>query len=148
MPQQQSQSQMTLTGPGWMILSAAMFGYFGFLYGINWNTPGIDGQIVLFRIMLGWTLKVSAIVFAFAALITFVNKYVSNLIYIAVGLISSVLFIFIIIMDLLDSQHGIFGGAPVILGIFAVWNGFGSYSSLREILKARRVSGYFNPESH
>ena len=53
-------------GPFIMLLSAAIFGFFGFFYA-NWYTPGLDGNPVLFRVLLGWTLRVTAILFAASA---------------------------------------------------------------------------------
>jgi hypothetical protein len=45
-----------LAGPAIMILSALIFGFFGFAY--TWNTRGTGGEFVLFPALLGWTLKI------------------------------------------------------------------------------------------
>ncbi|MHC4274216.1 MAG: hypothetical protein ACYSUR_11190, partial [Planctomycetota bacterium] len=55
-----------LAGPAIMILSALIFGYFGFLT-YEWSTRGPDGEFILFPALLGWTLKISAILFLAAA---------------------------------------------------------------------------------
>lgn len=135
-----------LAGPGIMLISAALFGYFGFFYGINWSTPGVDGQPVLFRVMLGWTLQVSAIGFAAAAVLTYVHGLLGNAVYALIGLVGAILFLVIAAMDWLDAQHGVFGGAPVILVLFALWNGYGSWMSLKAVLAIRAASDAHRPE--
>ena len=52
-----------LAGPGIMLISAALFGFFGFFSGITWNALSMTtGKPILFVVMLGWTLRLSAIV--------------------------------------------------------------------------------------
>lgn len=138
MPQQQYQQQALLAGPGMMFFSAAIFGYFGFFYA-TWNYYSvINGQFLLFVALLDWTLKVSAIANLIAGLITFANAKAGNLLYGFVGLLGAILFLVIAIMDILDKQHTAI--SPFLLLIFAAWNGYASFSGLKELFSMRMKS--------
>ena len=133
-------SQAGLASAGIMLLSAVIFGFFGFFYGINWNTPGVNGQDpVLFRQLCGWTLKVAAIAYGLAALLTMVSARTGNLLYAIVGLASAVMFVIIAVMDIADTQHAIMPYGPAILLIFAAWNGYGAWQGLRQVMSTQRV---------
>ena len=135
MPQQQYQQPMSLAGPGMMILSAAIFGYFGF--STSWNYYSvINGQFLLFVALLDWTLKVSAIAFLVSAVITYVHTLAGNILFGVVGLFGAILLLAIAGMDFLDKQHTAM--SPLLLLIFAAWNGFASFSGLKEIINARK----------
>ena len=121
-----------------MLLSAAIFAFFGFFF-VNWNTPGVNGQVVLFRVMLGWTLKSTAILFALSAAITFVNPFGGNVLFGVVGVVSAVLFLVVAAMDVFDKQHTTMAYGPIILVLFALWNGYGALGGLREMLASRRA---------
>jgi len=121
-----------LSGPGMMLLSAAIFGYFGFA--VTWLSTGSGGQFLLFVAILEWTLKVTAIVFLVSGLLTVVRPWLGNLLYSLAGLASAASFAVVLILDLMDSQHQAI--SPLLLLIFAAWNGFGSWSSLRAVLTA------------
>lgn len=131
-----SDQRPTPLEPWAMLLSAALFAYFGFFAGIGFNTPGVNGQVVPFRPLLGWTLRGAAIAFLVAGLVTFAARRPGVILYAVVGLISAVLFAVVVVMDLLDAQHGLFPYAPLILGAFAIWNGYGSIMGLRDVLRS------------
>lgn len=132
-------------GPGIMFLSVLLFGWFGFgfqlglPFGINWNTPGVDGNPVLFRVLLGWTLQISSIAFLVSALVTFAAPMAGNAIYAVVGLVSAALLVVVAIMDIIDQQHGIMPYGPFVLFIFAAFNGWGSLQGIRAVLDAQRA---------
>ena len=128
--------------PGMMFLSAAIFGYFGFATSWNYNST-ITGEFLLFVALLDWTLKGSAIVFLVAAVLTFVRPFAGNLIYGLAGAVGAVLLLVIAGLDFLDKQHTALH--PLLLLIFAAWNGYGSFSGLREILAGRATSSPFQP---
>ncbi len=119
-----------LAGPAVMLVSAALFGYFGFA--TSWNHHGITGQFLLFVALLDWTLKLSAIGFLVAAVLTLMAPMLANLIYGLVGLAGAILFIVIAVMGYLDKQHTAMH--PLLLVIFAAWNGYASFAGLREVL--------------
>ena len=131
-------NSIALAGPGMMILSAAIFGFFGFFY-IQWNPVSpINNNYLWFVAMCEWTLKISAVAFAAAAGLTVVNKVAGNVVYSVVGLASAAMFVLIAVLDLMDSQHTIAAYAPFVLLLFAAWNGYGSFSSLRELWQVRQ----------
>ncbi len=128
-----NQDKGRFTRPILILLSAAIFGFFGFFY-LDWNKPFPDGQVVLFMGLLGWTLRISAIVFLAAGLLAFVSPIAGNLLYALTGVASAGLFVVVAVMDVTDTAHMIMPYAPVALVLFAAWNGFGSWSALRSII--------------
>ena len=141
---QASQQRNDLAGPGIMLISAAVFAYFGF--GISWlHHSVVTGEFLLFVALLVYTLKVTAIAFAAAAALTaFISRFGGNLLYATAGLLSAIMFVVISIMDWLDPQHTAISPTVLLLA-FAAWNGYGSWLSLREILAQRRVGGPATP---
>jgi hypothetical protein len=131
-----SNPSMGFAGPGIMLLSAALFGYFGF--GITWLTTGNGGQFLFYVALMEWTLKISSIGFLVAALITFGKPLIGNLLYSIVGLLGAIAFAIVLALDLLDPQH--MTVTPILLIIFVAWNGYGSWMGLKEVLAARRSS--------
>ncbi len=58
------------------------------------------------------------------------------LLYAVVGLITAIIFAIVAVWEW-TNPNGYFSGVPaILLIIFAVWNGFGSYSGLREVIGA------------
>jgi hypothetical protein len=53
-----------------MLLSAGIFGYFGF--STTWLYTGVNGQFLLFVALLDWTLKITAVAFGLAVVLTFI----------------------------------------------------------------------------
>ena len=135
-----NQNKGLFDGPVVMLLSAGIYGFFGFFY-IDWSTLGVDGQPVLFRVLLGWTLKISACVFLLSGILALAKPFAANLLYSLAGIGSAGLFVVVAVMDVTDTRHGFlpFGNVfgPVVLLLFAAWNGFGSWSALRSILGSR-----------
>ncbi len=125
----------TFAGPGAMLFSALIFGYFG--YGITWiHQSGITGQTLPYVVLLDWTLKVSSIAFVVAALVTLVSAIAGNFLYSTVSLVGGVLFVVVAIWDFTDTQHQAM--SPILVLIFGLWNGFGAVSGLRQALAAMK----------
>jgi hypothetical protein len=124
-----------LAGPAIMILSALVFGYFGFFH--TWNTRGAGGEFVLFPALLGWTLKISAVLFLVSGGLTIVKLVAGNLIYALTGVTGAGMFVVVAVMDIADQGHTIMPYAPVVLVLFAAWNGYGSWLALRVVLAGR-----------
>jgi hypothetical protein len=119
-----------------MFLSAAVFGFFGFTF--SWNHIGVNNQFLLFVALLEWTLKGSCLVFALSGALALVKPAAGNLLYAFGGLAGAAMFLVVAVMDWLDSQHTALH--PVVLLLFAAWNGYGSWTGLRAVL-ARPGSG-------
>ena len=137
----QMKNHPALAGPGMMILSAVIFGYFGFTS--SWNYYSItNGQFLLYVAILDWTLKGAGVGFATAAIVTFAHHLLGNIIYSVVGLITAVLFLIVAVWDQIDTQNSSFYlpylPGPVVLFLFAAWNGYGSWFGMRAVLELMR----------
>ncbi len=123
-----------------MLFSAAIFGLFGFSR--DWSAPFPDGKVVLFMVLLGWTLKVSAAMFLASGVLCFVKPIAGHLLYALTGVAAAGLFVVVVVMDVTDDDHDFM--PPIgwmVLLLFAVWNGYGSWVSLRSILGSREHAG-------
>jgi hypothetical protein len=134
-----------LVGPWIMLLSAAIFGYFGF-YNVTFNTTGVNGQYLVYVAILEWTLKVSAVGFAIAGVLAFFAPMPANLLYSVMSLLGAVAFVVVVVMDLMDPNHIVM--SPLILLLFAAWNGYGAINGLRDLLFMRQADeGSWTPSS-
>ncbi len=126
-----------LAGPGIMLISAAIFGYFGFMT----LFPEVDantGQLIPLVVTLKWTLRVSAIAFFAAAAITMAKSLPGNLLYAVFGVFSAVALLVVGVWDLSSTFFS--GVHPFLLFLFAAWNGYGSWTSLRALLAWRAAA--------
>ncbi len=131
-----------LAGPGIMLLSAAIFGFFGFMLPF----PELDtktGSLIPLVITLKWTLRAAAIGFLLSAVITMANTFAGNLLYALVGIVSAAMFVGIAVWDLGSPWHS--GVHPFLLFVFAAWNGYSSFAGLRAVLSGRGDHGSFGP---
>jgi len=131
------QPRSGLAGPGIMLLSAAIFGYIGFASAFS--TTGVNGQYLLFVDVFQWTLKGSAVAFVVCGLLTLAQPLAGNLLYGVFGLLSAAGLALAGLMDFLDKQHMVMN--QVLIWLFVAWNGYGSWSSLRDVLAMRRARG-------
>lgn len=125
-----------------MVISAALFAYFGFFAGMT--ATAADGTFVLFFAILLWTLRAGAIGFALSAVLTFASPLLANLLYALVGLGTSIGLVIVAVMDIADKTY-IAAIPPFWAFVFAAWNGYGSWTSLREIVTARRITSVETP---
>ncbi len=134
-----NQNNGRLAGPFVMLFSAAIFGFFGFSR--DWSAPFPDGKVILFMVVLGWTLKVSAAMFLVSGGLSFVRPIAGHLLYALTGVAAAGLFVVVVVMDVTDTTHMVMPYGWVVLLLFAVWNGYGSWLSLRSILGSRQHAG-------
>lgn len=133
MEQQHRGQASALGGPGAMLLSALIFGYFG--YGVTWiHQSPITGQLLPYVVILEWTLKVSSVAFVVSAILTLVSAPAGNFLYSAVSLAGGALFVLVAVWDFADTQHQ--AASPVLVLFFGLWNGFGAVAGLRQALAA------------
>lgn len=140
----QPRASAFLAGPGVMIFSAVIFGYFGFL-GVQWNYNSVvTGQFLLYVAILDWTLKCTAVGFALSAMVTLANRFAGNLVYSIISLLSAVAFMIVAVWDLVDTQHSTFAlpfiPGWVLLLAFAAWNGYSAMMSLRLLMHLRKLT--------
>ena len=124
-----------------MLISAAVFAYFGF--GGSWShkhTTTQPPQLLPMVALLEWTLKAGAVACGLSALLVMLKQHLGDVLYAAAGLVIAVIFAVVAIWEWTNPQ-GYYSGIPAfLLIIFALWNGFGSWSSMREIMASRRVT--------
>ena len=113
-------------------ISVLLFGYFGFLTSWAADAPAMAH---LFK----WTLRASAVGFALAALLLAVGRREGHLVAGVVGILGSLAFLVVLVLDLMDDQWSV-GMHPVILLAFALWNGWVSIGSLRDWRTSRGIS--------
>ncbi|MHC5023754.1 MAG: hypothetical protein ACYTGG_07570 [Planctomycetota bacterium] len=123
-----------------MLISAGIFAYFGFV--TSWahqytaTTPPVLLPMV---VLLKWTLRVGAVAFGVAALLSMTGSIVGPLVYALTGIVTAAAFVVVAVWEWTNPQ-GYFSGVPaVLLVIFAAWNGYGSWSGLQEIRTWRRI---------
>lgn len=129
-------------GPFVMLFSAAIFGFFGFSR--DWAAPFTDGKVVLFMVLLGWTLRISACLFLIAGVTALVKPIAGHLLYALTSVASAGLFVVVVVMDVTDTSHMVMPYGEFVLLFFAIWNGYGSWSALRAILGSREHAGVLN----
>jgi hypothetical protein len=135
MSDHETQRAAGLAGPVIMLISAAIFGYFGFGYGLTSTTA--SGTFVPFFSLLNWTLKISAIGFLLSAVLAFVRPLEGNLLYALLGLAAAALLAIVGLWDLMDQTYTA-AIPPILALLFAAWNGYGSWSGLQAVLALRR----------
>ena len=118
-----------------MLISAAVFAYFG--YGFSWAhkyTTDQPPKLLPMVVLLEWTLRGGAIAFAASAVLVMAKSAAGDLLYAIAGIVSAAIFVIVAIWEWTNS-HNYYSGVPaILLIIFALWNGFGSVSSLREMM--------------
>ena len=117
-----------------MLISAAIFGYFGF--GMTWLTTGVNGQFLPFVAIFEWTLKIGAIAFLASGVITFIQPLAGNALYAVASMLSAIAMAIVLVLDYMDKQHMVM--PEIVLLILVLWNLFGSWSSMREVLAVMR----------
>lgn len=119
-----------------LIVSVLLFGYFGFFAGLGVSTTPGGPTVPMFAFFL-WTLRVSAIGFAIAlALHALHRRWESTLLAGVVGVLSAVAFAAAAAWDMVDQTHAL-AISPILLVLFALWNGYVSWGSLRWALGVR-----------
>lgn len=122
-----------------MLISAGILAYFGF--GGSWAhkyTTTQPPQLLTMVAVLEWTLKAGAIAFGLSALLAMIGQRLGSILYAVAGIATAVVFITVAIWEWTNPQ-GYYSGIPaILLLIFALWNGYGSLSSLRELTGGSR----------
>ena len=129
-----------------MLISGGIFAYFGFAtpwaHQYTTTTPPVLLPMV---VLLKWSLRSSAVAFGVSALISLTGSMLGPLLYAVVGLITAAIFAVVAIWEW-TNPNGYFSGVPaILLIIFAAWNGYGSFSGLREIVASRTKASPFQP---
>ncbi len=137
----QRPSSASLAGPGMMLLSAAIFGFFGFMM-IFPEIDSMTGKLIPMVVALKWTLRAAAVAFLLSAGLSMANPRAGNILYSGVSLISAGLFAVVAVWDIMTPQY-MSGVHWFLLLVFAAWNGYAALSGLREIFSARSAGSAF-----
>jgi hypothetical protein len=124
-----------------MLVSAAVFGYFGF--GMSWvhqytnTTPPVWIPMIA---VLMWTLRCGTIAFVASAIISMGKPWIGSLLYAAAGLATAAVFAVVAVWEWTNAQGYFSGVPPFLLILFALWNGYGSWMGIKELMAAKRSS--------
>ena len=127
-----------LSGPAIMFITAAIFGYFGFVMGFS-TINAATNQTIPYVVLFMNTMKIGAVAFAVTGILTTVNRLYGNLTYNLLSIIAAVTFVIVAIMDIMDQQTTLITGAPYILIIVAAFMGFMAVAELIKLLKYRSL---------
>ena len=124
-----------------MFISAAIFGFFGFLY-LNTLPASNDGLPIPCHNLFVWVLRGSAAAFALSAIVTMAHARAGQWMYAVLGLLSAVGMLAALWWDIRDPDHSILVMYPmVVVPIFAIWNGWGSIVAIRALLARPPAAG-------
>ncbi len=117
-----------------LLLSVLLFGYFGFFQ--SWaHERTLEGELLPMVVVLKWTLRISTIAFAIAAILALARRRESHLVAGVTGLLGAIAFAAVAIWDFATPEY--FAGPPtILLAVFALWNGYVSFLSVRTFLAA------------
>ena len=122
-----------------ILISAGLFAWFGFR--TSWAHQYTNTQppeLVTMVVVLKWTLRVGAIAFGLSAILSMAGLRAGPAIYALAGVVTAALFLIVAIWDWSSPYYC---GIPVVLlVIFAVWNGFSSWTGLRAALGERSAA--------
>jgi len=117
-----------------MFISAALLAYFGFLgsWAHQYNTTN-PPALVMMVVVLKWTLRIGAIVFAGAGVLAAGGSTFGPILNCVAGLATAAVFIVVAIWEWTNPQGYFSGVQPILLVLFAAWNGYGSWMGIQEM---------------
>lgn len=116
------------------LISALIFGYYGFLDSTVRDTTDDAGNTVLLWLGSLWILRISALLFLASTALAFRNDRKTDLLYGASSILATLGLLVILIWDQADTQYQtVFH--PIILLLCIAWNGYGSIQTLRSALR-------------
>src|SRR5689334_290392 len=102
----------------YMFISAALFGYFGFIgdwsHQMTLPTATPPNTLIPMVVLLKWTLRVGSICFALAGVLSAAGQLIGVSINCLAGMVTSVVFLIVAIWEWTNPQ-GYFSGVPAIL---------------------------------
>lgn len=113
------------------VLSALIFGYFGFYVGLS---TGDDSGTVPLYLATVWVLRISAILFVAAAVVALVGIRRSTLISGLVSAVATLGLLVIAVWSLADQERDI-AVHPLIMAICIAWNAYSSAMAIRDGLR-------------
>ena len=116
------------------LISALIFGYYGFLDSTVRDTTDDADNTVLLWLGTLWILRVSALLFVASTVLAFRNDRKTDLLYGASSMLATLGLLVILVWDQADTQYQtVFH--PIILLLCIAWNGYGAIQTLRSALR-------------
>jgi hypothetical protein len=116
------------------LISALIFGYYGFLDSTVRDTTDDADNTVLLWLGTLWILRVSALLFLASTVLAFRNDRKTDLLYGASSMLATLGLLVILVWDQADTQYQtVFH--PIILLLCIAWNGYGAIQTLRSALR-------------
>ena len=116
------------------LVSAAIFGYYGFVDATVRQTTDSAGKTVLLWLGSLWILRVTTLLFMGSTVLAFRNDRKTDLLYGAGSLLATLGLAVILVWDQVDTNYQtVFH--PLILLVCIVWNGYGAVQTLRAALR-------------
>ncbi|MFZ9880704.1 MAG: hypothetical protein ACO3QC_04810 [Phycisphaerales bacterium] len=120
-------TELDVLGPA---LTAAVFGYFGFIAGLA--TTGNDGETVPLYTAFVWSMRVVALGALVAVLLALSGNRRAAPLYLAIMVLTTVCPLGCAIWDLADTTYNL-ASPPILLIVFAIWNGYCAFGAAREL---------------
>lgn len=113
------------------VLSALIFGYFGFFVGLS--TGDASGTVPLYLATV-WVLRISAILFAAAAVVAMLGIHRATLISGLVCAVATLGLLAVTVWSVADHERDI-AVSPLIMAICIAWNGYCAARAIRDGLR-------------
>jgi hypothetical protein len=114
------------------LLSAAIFGYFGFFTGLR--SDDASGAVVPLYLATVWVLRISAILFLASAVIGIVGKHRAGLLAGIAGVVATLGLTVVTAWSMIDPDHDI-AVNHLIMILCILWNGYSAFTAIRSALR-------------
>lgn len=116
------------------LLSAAVFGYYGFLSGITSDITNDAGEVVPLWVGSLWILRLCTLAFIGCAVVGFLKLRQAGLIFGIAGMFAALGLFVVLAWSQLDTEYD-FACHPLILLVFGCWNAYVSFIAIRASLR-------------
>ncbi|MCE2882072.1 MAG: hypothetical protein LW636_06920 [Planctomycetaceae bacterium] len=120
-------AELDVLGPA---LTAAVFGYFGFIAGLA--TTGNDGEMVPLYAVFVWSMRVVALGALASVLLALSGSRKTAPLYLAIMALAAASSLGCAAWDLADTTYNL-ACPPILLIVFAIWNGYCAFGAAREL---------------
>ncbi|MFM7260845.1 MAG: hypothetical protein ACKO3W_09615 [bacterium] len=125
---QQTPARSSTTSDGFApLLSAVIFGYYGFLAGLD--THGSDGEPIALWITFVWVLRAATVLYAACAVLAWRGRPGAELAYGVVSALATAGLAAVFVWDIASPDNT--AVHPLIMVVLLLWNGYGAYGSIR-----------------
>lgn len=112
------------------MISAAIFGYYGFLSGTTADITNDAGETVPLWVGSLWILRLCTLIFIGMTAVAFLRPPHGRLIFGAAGILAAAGLFAVLAWSQLDTAYD-FACHPLILAVFGLWNAYASVMAVR-----------------